>query len=113
MDSNLTRVSGLWVKDGRKGKFFSGQTDAAIPAGAKLLIFRNDKRTSDKSPDYVLYSAPSDSQGDDGSHHRQSASTPARSQQRPPASHDRGHQQQPHSTPAAPRPPLDEDSIPF
>ncbi len=55
-DNDLTRASGLWLKDGKRGKFMSGETSEAIPAGAKLLIFKNDrKEAGSQQPDYTLF----------------------------------------------------------
>lgn len=52
----LVRASGLWLKDGKRGKFMSGETSEAIPAGAKLLIFKNDrKQAGSNEPDYTLF----------------------------------------------------------
>src|SRR4051812_614139 len=97
--SDLKRVSGLWLKDGKKGKFMSGQTDAEIPAGAKLLIFKNDKKSSDKQPDYHLYAVNEDgAQAGDAPRDRHSSNGKARGQA---------------PAPAAPAGAPTEDSIPF
>jgi hypothetical protein len=55
MSDDLIRASGLWVKDGKRGKFFSGQVKEDIPAGAKILIFRNDKRENESQPEFTLF----------------------------------------------------------
>jgi len=53
---DLVRASGLWLKDGKRGKFMSGEVREAIPAGAKLLIFKNDRKESGSNePDYSLF----------------------------------------------------------
>lgn len=48
----LTKIGALWVKDGKKGKFMSGQVEIE---GVKyaILVFKNTK-TSDKQPDYNI-----------------------------------------------------------
>lgn len=100
--SDLKRVSGLWLKDGKKGKFMSGQTDAEVPSGAKLLIFKNEKKSSEKQPDYHLYAVDED--GDhagDGPTDRHASNGKARGQS----------QAANHSSAAPPAP--TEDSIPF
>ena len=85
---DLVRASGLWVKTGKNDrKFFSGQTSEAIPAGAKLLIFKNDRRENDSQSEYTLFFVNSDQ--------------PAMARAEP------GQRSQP-----AP-PPVDEDDIPF
>ena len=53
-DSDLVRAPGLWLRDGKNGKFFSGEVDKPIPEGARVFVFRNDKKESDKQPDYTL-----------------------------------------------------------
>ena len=63
-DGNLVRASGLWLKDGKSGKFFSGKVDTAIPAGAAVFVFRNDKKENDKQPDYTLCFAELNLRGD-------------------------------------------------
>lgn len=50
----LKRASGLWLKDGKNGKYMSGNVTEAIPAGARLLVFRNDHKGGDSDPDYTL-----------------------------------------------------------
>ncbi len=101
MESDLKRVSGLWLKDGKKGKFMSGQTDAEIPAGAKLLIFKNDKKSSDKQPDYHLYCVAEDGAEAGGAPQDRHASN----------GKARGPQTQ-AATSASPAPPT-QDEIPF
>ena len=100
--SDLKRVSGLWLKDGKKGKFMSGQTDADIPAGTKLLIFKNDKKSNDKQPDYHLYCV-----GEDGAGAGDGRGESHQSNGKPRAEH-----RQTSAAPAA-QPPPTEDSIPF
>ena len=51
------------LKDGKKGKFMSGETDVEIPAGSRLFVFKNDHKQGDRDPDYVLHAAPDQSQG--------------------------------------------------
>ena len=99
MESDLKRVSGLWLKDGKKGKFMSGQTDEPIPGGAKLLIFRNEKKTTDKQPDYHLYAVAEEGDG-------------APRGQRQGNGQSRGQRQAPAIAPTVPPPP-DESEIPF
>jgi hypothetical protein len=63
MTNDLVRASGLWLKEGKRGKFMSGHTSEAIPDGAKLLIFKNDrKEPGSTEPDYVLYFVNPDEQ---------------------------------------------------
>ena len=65
----LKRISGLFLKIGRNGsKFTAGSTREPINAGAKLLVFQNDRKQSDRDPDYVLLL----SQDDDTTHQRPS-----------------------------------------
>ncbi len=63
MSDDLTRASGLWLKDGKRGKFMSGQVSEAIPEGAKVLIFKNDrKKPGTSEPDYTLFFVMPDEQ---------------------------------------------------
>ena len=57
---SLKRISGLWLKDGQSGKFMSGKTETPIPAGTRLLVFKNDRKQKDSDPDYVLNLATDD-----------------------------------------------------
>jgi hypothetical protein len=51
----LRKVGGLWLKDGAKGKFFSGEVKEALPAGTRILIFKNNrKQPGEKFPDYEI-----------------------------------------------------------
>jgi hypothetical protein len=106
MVSDLKRVSGLWLKDGRNGKFMSGETNEAIPAGTRLLVFRNSKKVAgDKQPDYTLSVAPPDPASDRGPRANGNYSRDSRS----------GGQQpdQSNAPPAPAPPPYDESAIPF
>ena len=49
----LKKIGGLWLKDGQKGKFFSGQLELD---GKKIdiLVFKNDKGDNPKRPDYQI-----------------------------------------------------------
>jgi hypothetical protein len=107
MSSDLKRVSGLWLKQGRSGTFMSGETDAEIPAGTRLLVFKNTRKTKgDSQPDYILNVAPDDPGYE--SRGRQSGNGASRgSQQRQAPAHS-----QAESAPHAPPPPS-EDEIPF
>jgi len=42
---------GLWVKEGKKGKYFAGK----MPDGTPIFIFKNDKKvTGSNQPDYRM-----------------------------------------------------------
>jgi hypothetical protein len=61
MSDDLQRVTGLWLKDGKRGKFMTGKSEGEIPAGSKLLVFKNDRKQGENDSDYVLYAvAPED-----------------------------------------------------
>lgn len=63
MSDDLIRASGLWLKDGKRGKYMSGETSEAIPAGSKLLVFKNDrKEPGSNQPDYHLFFVSGDEQ---------------------------------------------------
>jgi len=107
MSSDLKRVSGLWLKDGRNGKFMSGETDVDIPAGTRLLVFKNTKKVEgDRQPDYHLNVAPDDPGYDRG---RQSGNGQQQGGRQPVP---RQHSATSASAPPAPSPPT-QDQIPF
>jgi hypothetical protein len=56
----LRRISGLWLKDGKKGKFMYGKVQEDIPAGTRLLAFKNQGRLGNADPDYTLHVADDD-----------------------------------------------------
>jgi uncharacterized protein (DUF736 family) len=57
----INKIGALWLKDGKSGKkFMSGTVEQEVPAGAKLLIFKNDHKSSDKHPDYTINLADDD-----------------------------------------------------
>jgi hypothetical protein len=57
--SDLVRLTGLWVNETKDGKkYFSGSLGAA-----RVVIFKNDHKETDKHPDYILYLSPSDKKG--------------------------------------------------
>ena len=63
MASDLKRISGLWLKDSKAGgKYMAGKSDEPIPAGSKLLIFKNDHKETDDQPDYQLMIATEESE---------------------------------------------------
>jgi len=57
----LEKCGALWVKDGKKGKFMSGEIEIN---GEKLrvMVFKNDKDGVDKRPDYRIMMAVDDEQ---------------------------------------------------
>jgi len=51
--SGLIQLTGLWLNEGKRGKFMSGSLGAA-----RILVFRNTHKTDPKHPDYLVYIAP-------------------------------------------------------
>lgn len=51
--SNLIRLCGLWKAHGEKGDYLSGTLGSA-----KVFLFKNRSKASEKSPDYFLCLAP-------------------------------------------------------
>lgn len=69
-ESNLKKLGGLWLKEGKKGKYMSGSLNhEAIEwlnnnAPVQVMIFKNDyKESGDKRPDYEMYAAPKEGSG--------------------------------------------------
>lgn len=48
------KVGAFWLKEGKNGKFMSGEINEAIPAGARLFCFKNTYKNADNQPDYTL-----------------------------------------------------------
>lgn len=55
MTNDLVRASGLWLNDGKRGKFMSGHTSEAIPEGAKLLIFKDESGLCNRLRNIVVF----------------------------------------------------------
>lgn len=49
-----SRIGGLWLKQGRQGKFMSGEIEIN---GKKIqiVVFKNDKGDNPKRPDYTIH----------------------------------------------------------
>lgn len=54
------KIGALWLKDGKNGKYMSGTVQEDVPAGAKILVFKNTYKKDDKHPDYTLNVAADD-----------------------------------------------------
>ena len=48
-------IGGLWIKDGRNGKFMSGKITQMNGAELSIVVFKNDKGDNPKRPDYRIY----------------------------------------------------------
>lgn len=53
----MTEIGAFWLKNGKSGKFMSGSIKQTIPAGASVLLFKNDKGDNERRADYKLYLA--------------------------------------------------------
>jgi len=55
---SLKTIGGLWIKEGKKGKFFSGNItlNYGTPEEIKLniMIFKNDKKEKENQPEYKI-----------------------------------------------------------
>ena len=58
--SDLVSVTGLWKSDGAKGTYLAGKLnqEVVIPAGARVMVFINTNRDSDKHPTHRMVFAP-------------------------------------------------------
>ena len=53
-------LGALWIKESARGEFLSGTIN-----GVRVVCFRNDRKTSDKQPDWrVLKAQPRNGGGD-------------------------------------------------
>ena len=48
-------IGGLWIKDGKNGKFMSGKITQMNGAELNIVVFKNDKGDNPKRPDYRIY----------------------------------------------------------
>jgi len=44
MENDLVRAGGLWLEEGKNGKYMTGPTEVPFPAGSRLMIFEYDKQ---------------------------------------------------------------------
>jgi len=56
----LKKVGALWIKEKDGRKFMSGKLEFAVPAGASILLYKNDRKQQDKHPDYTLHTFEDD-----------------------------------------------------
>ena len=56
MAISFEKAGAGFINDGKKGKFIKVliNKDAKIAAGDQLYLFKNDEKTTDKSPDYYV-----------------------------------------------------------
>lgn len=111
--SDLIKASGIWLSDGKNGKYMSGSLTAKMieqlyhqGGDFKILIFKNDKNDNEKAPQYQMFVAPKNQQGQNAS----SQSQGTRTQQSQPAA-QRQNNTANHAESNEPEAP--EDSIPF
>lgn len=49
----LIKIGGAWISTSKAGrKYLSVKVESAIPAGARLLLFRNETKDAEGQPDY-------------------------------------------------------------
>lgn len=57
-ERNPDELGALWEKSGGRGQYFTGTIN-----GQKVVVFKNDRKSSDKHPDWrVLKAKPRDAQ---------------------------------------------------
>lgn len=54
-ESDLELIGSLWVREGKKGKFFSGKLEGI---DGQVMIFKNTKPKNAMSPEYFIFKAP-------------------------------------------------------
>ena len=56
-------IGGLWIKQGKNGKFMSGKITQMNGQDLNIIVFKNDKGDNERRPDYRIYlSEPRDGQ---------------------------------------------------
>lgn len=53
-DGTFKKVGALWLKEKGGRKYMSGKLEVELPAGTQVFVYRNDRKTEDKHPDYTL-----------------------------------------------------------
>ena len=53
MSEGLKSIGGLWIKQGKKSKFMSGEIEL-LGISQHILVFKNDKDGIEKRPDYRI-----------------------------------------------------------
>jgi hypothetical protein len=51
----LKKVGALWLKEKDGKKFMSGNMEFGVAAGAQVFVYNNDRKQSEKHPDYTLH----------------------------------------------------------
>jgi len=59
----LKKVGALWLKEGAKGKYMSGEIEVGDQK-ISVLVFRNDKDGQEKRPDYRVFVPEDDEEGE-------------------------------------------------
>lgn len=49
----MTKIGALWMKEGKKDKYMSGVIKVDGQE-IKIVVFKNDRKESDKHPDYNI-----------------------------------------------------------
>jgi uncharacterized protein (DUF736 family) len=58
-EKDPNKLGALWIKESARGEYMTGTID-----GVKVVVFRNNKKNSDKSPDWrVMKSLPKEERG--------------------------------------------------
>lgn len=62
---SMIPITGLWERDGRNGLFMTGKLGQAT-----LFVFPNNRKNSDRDPDYQVFLAESKGQGNRGQYNQ-------------------------------------------
>lgn len=71
------KIGALWLRDGKNGKFMSGTVQEEVPAGAKILVFKNTHKKDEKHPDYTINVAEDDQPAPKNEYQQAPARAPA------------------------------------
>ena len=64
MASPFKNIGGLWIKDGKKGKFLNGVITLGDETELTIMVFPNKAKRKDNHPDYVIMIPPPREGGD-------------------------------------------------
>ena len=63
----LKKIGGLWLKEGPKGKFMSGEIDREEGGTMKIMVFKNQYKSEGLNrPDYTINLVTDDTPPADG-----------------------------------------------
>lgn len=51
----MKKLGVLWLKEKEGKKYFTGNLEVSYKEVIPLIVFKNEKKTADNQPDYIIY----------------------------------------------------------